>query len=89
MIEVIAQKMRKAKRNLLSYVAKLLHSAANSNRRKTVSKQEKFMKIQEYSKNIGIFSTLKMRPITGISHKNDIRMLLKVGKFVGIQPNYK
>ena len=47
------------------------------------------MKIQEYSKNIGIFSTLKMRPITGISHKNDIRMLLKVGKFVGIQPNYK
>ena len=47
------------------------------------------MKIQEYSKNIGIFSTLKMRPITEISHKNDIRMLLKVGKFVGIQPNYK
>ena len=52
------------------------------------------MKIQEYSKKIGIFLsqkilTLKMRPITGISHQNDIRMLLKVGKFVGIQPNYK
>ena len=46
------------------------------------------MKIQEYSKKIGIFLTLKMRPITGISHKNDMRMLLKIEKFVGIQPKH-
>ena len=52
----------------------------------------KSRKIHENSRifeKIGIFSTLKMRPITEISHKNDIRMLLKVGKFVGIQPKYE